>query len=126
METEVKRDANGAQHDLRLSRNGDRRIEAETKAEEYAYQLVIVEDLDDGRLHTFDEDDIQPSPYDDILTAGIREPVPIHEISKIFYADTEKILNIGTDGEANSPVLLLKRDVNAIPPRRMMERHGED
>lgn len=119
-------DENVAEDDLRLRSSCDRRIEAEAKAEEYAYQLVIVEDLDDGRLHTFEEDEIQPSPYDDVLTAGIREPLPIHEISKIFYADTGKILNIGTDGEANSPVLLLKRDINAIPPRRMMERHAED
>lgn len=124
-DTETKHDENGTQDDLRLKSSCDSHIEAEAKAEEYAYQLVIVEDLDDGRLHTFEEDEIQPSPYDDIPTAGIREPLPIHEISKIFYADTGKILNIGTDGEANSPVLLLKRDINAIPPRRMMERHAE-
>lgn len=126
VEKETNRDENGTQHDPKMGRSDDHHIEAEVKAEEYAYQLVIVEDLDDDRLHTFEEDDIQPSPYDDILTAGIREPLPIHEISKIFYADTGKILNIGTDGEANSPVLLLKRDINAIPPRRMMERNGED
>lgn len=47
--------------------------------------------------------------------AGIREVVPIHELSKIFYADTGKILNIGNEGETNSPVLLLKRDPNANP-----------
>lgn len=125
-EIETINDKNSVQDDLRLSGSCDRHVKAEAKTEEYAYQLVIVEDLDDGRLHTFEEDEIQPSPYDDIQTAGIREPLPIHEISKIFYADTGKILNIGTDGEANSPVLLLKRDVNAIPPRRMMERHGEE
>ncbi|CCD49359.1 hypothetical protein BofuT4_P027290.1 [Botrytis cinerea T4] len=53
--------------------------------------------------------------------AGIREYLPIHQISKIFYADTGKILNIGNQDETNSPVLLLKRDINAMPPRRMME-----
>ena len=126
VEKETNRDENGTRRGPKLSTSDDHHIEAEVKAEEYAYQLVIVEDLDDDRLHTFEEDDIQPGPYDDILTAGIREPLPIHEISKIFYADTGKILNIGTDGEANSPVLLLKRDINAIPPRRMMERNGED
>lgn len=101
-------------------------IEAEAKADEYAYQLVIVEDLEDDRVHTFDEDETQPGPYEDIALAGIREAIPIHEISKIFYADTGKILNIGNDGETNNPVLLLKRDVNAVGPRRMMERYGED
>lgn len=97
----------------------------EVRADEYAYQLVIVEDLEDDRVHTFEEDEPQPGPYGDIPLAGIREAVPIHELSKIFYADTGKILNIGNEGEANSPVLLLKRDLNAIPPRRMMNRYDE-
>lgn len=101
-------------------------VEADAKADEYAYQLVIVEDLDDDRMHTFDETEAQPGPYDDVDMAGIREIVPIHEISKIFYADTRKILNIPSEGEENSPVLLLKRDLNAIPPRRMMERFSHD
>ncbi|KAH7157675.1 RanGTP-binding protein-domain-containing protein [Dactylonectria estremocensis] len=83
--------------------------------DEYAYHLEIIEDLDDGRLH---DDDQTPSPYDDIATAGIRESIPIHQVSKIFYTDTGRILNIGTaaDGDHN-PVLLLKRDVQAAPNR---------
>lgn len=101
-------------------------VEAGAKADEYAYQLVIVEDLEDDRLHIFEENETQPGPYQDITLAGIREAIPIHEISKIFYADTGKILNIGNDWETNSPVLLLKRDLNAVGPRRMMERYGED
>lgn len=99
-------------------------IETDAKADEFAYQLVIVEDLDDDRVHTFEDHETQPSAYDDIEMAGIREAIPIHEISKIFYADTGKILNIGTDGEVNNPVLLLKRDLNAVAPRRMMDRYG--
>ena len=101
-------------------------VEAEAKADEYAYQLLVVEDLDDDRLHTFEDNEPQPGPYEDVELAGIREAIPIHEISKIFYADTGKILNIGTEGETNNPVLLLKRDLNAIPPRRMMQRLGEE
>lgn len=93
-----------------------------TTSAEFAYQLLIVEDLDDDRVHTFEPEDPQPGPFDDILNAGIREVVPIHEVSKVFYADTGKILNIGGDGETNNPVLLLKRDVNADPPRRMLQR----
>lgn len=100
--------------------------QTENNASEYAYQLVIIEDLNDDRVHTFEENEMQPSSYEDIELAGIREAVPIHEISKIFYADTGKILNIGNEGETNSPVLLLKRDLNAIPPRRMMDRYGDD
>lgn len=101
-------------------------IEAEGRADEFAYRIVVIEDLDDDRVHTFEDDEPQPNSYDGVELAGIREAIPIHEISKIFYADTGKILNIGTAGEPNSPVLLLKRDVNAVPPRRMMERSSED
>lgn len=95
---------------------------AEARIDEFAYQLLIIEDLDDGRVHTFDDDEPRPKSYEDVNSAGIREILPIHQISKIFYADTGKILNISTEGETNNPVLLLKRDVNAIPPRRMVER----
>ncbi|KAF2279755.1 Ran-binding-domain-containing protein [Westerdykella ornata] len=97
-------------------------IPSESKLHEFAYQLLVVEDLADDRVHTFEEDEPQPTAYEGVDMAGIREIIPIHEISKIFYADTGKILNIGTEGETNNPILLLKRDVNAVPPRRMMER----
>jgi len=97
-------------------------LRGDAKAAEYAYQLVLVEDLDDDRVHTFEENESQPGPFDDVPNAGIRDIVPIHEVSKIFYADTGKILNIGGDSEVNSPVLLLKRDVHAKPPRRMLHR----
>jgi hypothetical protein len=93
-----------------------------TTSAEFAYQLLIVEDLDDDRVHTFEPDDPQPGPFDDVANAGIRDVVPIHEVSKVFYADTGKILNIGGDGESNNPVLLLKRDIHADPPRRMLQR----
>lgn len=98
----------------------------ESKANEFAYRLEIIEDLNDDRVHSFEDDEPQPGAYKDVQLAGIREFVPIHEISKIFYADTGKILNIGNEGESNSPVLLLKRDANALPPRRMMERSEQE
>lgn len=97
-------------------------IPADAQAAEYAYQLVIVEDLDDDRVHTFEDDEPHPGSFDDVASAGIRDIVPIHEVSKIFYADTGKILNIGGDSDTNSPVLLLRRDVHAEPPRRMLHR----
>jgi len=100
-------------------------IEGEGRADEFAYQILIVEDLDDDRVHTFEDNEAQPTAYDDVEMAGIREAIPIHEISKIFYADTGKILNIGGDGDGHTPVLLLKRDINAVPPRRMMQRYSE-
>ena len=92
------------------------------EVDEFAYQVMIIEDLDDGRVHTFEDDEPQPQSYEGVATAGIREILPIHQISKIFYADTGRILNINTEGETNNPVLLLKRDSHALPPRRMMER----
>ncbi|KAI9834051.1 MAG: hypothetical protein M1819_003336 [Sarea resinae] len=101
-------------------------LAGEGKADEFSYQLSIVEDLDDDRVHTFEDDEAQPGPYDDVALAGIREILPVHQLSKIFYADTGKILNIGSDGEANSPILLLKRDMNALPPRRMMEKTARE
>ncbi|TVY93170.1 Ran-specific GTPase-activating protein [Lachnellula willkommii] len=98
-------------------------ISGEGKAVEYAYHIEIIEDLNDDRVHSFEDDETQPGPYGDVLLAGIRESLPIHQISKLFYADTGKILNIGSQGETNNPVLLIKRDINALPPRRMMQEN---
>ncbi|KAI1101249.1 Ran-binding-domain-containing protein [Jackrogersella minutella] len=82
----------------------------------YAYQLQIVEDLDDGRVHTLEDGDAQPNSYDGIRTAGIRELIPVHQVSKMFYADVGRILNINNDdGASSNPVLLLKRDTKAVP-----------
>ncbi|KAK3115857.1 Ran-specific GTPase-activating protein 30 [Teratosphaeriaceae sp. CCFEE 6253] len=92
------------------------------EATEFDYQLVIIEDLDDDRVHTFEEHEAQPGPFEDVPDAGIRDIVPIHEVSKIFYADTGKILGIGGDGDAQNPILLIKRDVHAPPPRSMLRK----
>lgn len=86
----------------------------------YSYHLEIIEDLDDGRLH--DGDSPKPQSYDDMPMAGIRESIPIHQVSKIFYTDTGRILNIGNSDEGgNNPVLLLKRDINAKSPIKMRQ-----
>ncbi|GAM42587.1 hypothetical protein TCE0_044r16694 [Talaromyces pinophilus] len=98
-------------------------LPATARVDEFAYQILIVEDLDDGRVHNFEENEAQPEPYEGVRLAGLREIIPVHQVSKIFYADTGKMLNIGSEGETNSPVLLLKRDINAIPPRRMIDRN---
>lgn len=99
-------------------------LPGEARADEFAYQLMMIEDLDDDRIHTFEDGQPEPGSFEDVDKAGIRDIVPIHEISKVFYADTGKILNIGSEGESNNPVLLLKRDLNATPPRRMMDRES--
>ena len=96
-------------------------IPCDTPNSEFAYQLVMIEDLDDDRVHTFEDEELHPGPVDDVATAGIRSHIPIHQIAKIFYADTGKILNLGSEGESNNPILLLRRDERAPTPRRMMD-----
>lgn len=106
--------------DLAFKSEGQtRQIPADARADEFAYQMFIIEDLDDWRVHTTEEDKPSPESVEDVGTAGMREIIPIHQISKIFYADTGKLLGINPEGETNNPVLLLKRDINAVPPRRM-------
>ena len=100
----------------------DQHVSSDVRAAEFAYQLTMVEDLDDDRAHTIEEDEEPPGPVDDVPAAGIRTHIPIHEIAKIFYADTGKILNLGSEGESNNPILLLKRDPHAPAPRRLVER----
>ncbi|OAA68680.1 GTP-binding nuclear protein Ran-related protein [Niveomyces insectorum RCEF 264] len=101
--------------------------------EEYAYHLEIIEDRDDGRAHEDDESRTTFESFDGIQQAGIRESIPIHQIAKIFYTDTGRILNVGNadDPENNNSVLLLKRDVAATVPTGSMNhmvpapKHGE-
>ncbi|CAM6005899.1 unnamed protein product [Sphagnum balticum] len=79
-----------------LSSNGDHdgplllsieasHISGEGKQNEYAYRLEIIEDLDDGRAHSYEEGEAPPSLYGDVALAGIREFLPVRQISKIFY-----------------------------------------
>ncbi|ETS74443.1 hypothetical protein PFICI_14309 [Pestalotiopsis fici W106-1] len=83
----------------------------------YAYQLQILEDLDDGRVHTFENGNLEPGSYDGLSLAGVRENIPIGQISKMFYADVGRILNINNeDGASSNPVLLLKRDTSSMTP----------
>lgn len=90
----------------------------------YAYQLQIVEDFDDGRVHTFDEGDAQPTSYDGIALAGIREWIPVGQVAKMLYADVGRILNINNeDGASSNPVLLLKRDTQTVPLGAPQERY---
>lgn len=83
----------------------------------YRYQLQIVEDLDDGRVHTLEDGQAAPGSYDNVRLAGIREHIPVGRLSKLFYADVGRILNIRNDeGASRNPALLLKRVVQDPQP----------
>lgn len=89
------------------------------RPDEFSYHLEIVEDLDDGRFH---EEESKTCPYDGMPEAGIRESIPIHQVAKIFYTDSGRILNIGnTDEAGNNPILLLKRDTRAPTAEQLVE-----
>ncbi|KLU81510.1 RanGTP-binding protein [Magnaporthiopsis poae ATCC 64411] len=92
---------------------------------EFSYHLEIIEDLDDGRVH--DQEGSCLGSFDDLPLAGIRESIPVHQVSKIFYTNTGSILNIGTaSGSDNSPALLLKRDPTATAPSQLVENMLQD
>lgn len=89
------------------------------RPDEFSYHLEIVEDLDDGRVH---DEEYKTCPYDGMPLAGIRESIPIHQIAKIFYTDSGRILNIGnTDEAGNNPILLLKRDIGAPTAEQVVQ-----
>ena len=80
---------------------------------EFSYYLEIIEDLDDGRVHADDE---EAASFDGVARAGIRETISVDQLSKLFYTDSGKLLNISQDTEGgNRPVLLLKRDSSSMP-----------
>src|SRR5690606_31664092 len=55
-------------------------------------------------------------PYEGVARAGIRSRIPIHQIGKIFYTSSGKLLGIE---ESTSPILLVNRQVDAVPPRKL-------
>src|SRR2546421_866902 len=55
------------------NRESESGIPSEGRPSEFAYQMMIIEDLDDDRVHTFEEGSPQPSRYDDVDLAGVRE-----------------------------------------------------
>ena len=94
---------------MRLCRTPYRPSDALNQAPEYAYHLDIVEDLDDGRFHA---ESAESSSHDGVLSAGIKETIAVSQLSKIFYTDSGKLLNIGNDvNGGNNPILLIKRDI---------------
>ena len=96
-----------------------KQFRAQNKIDEYCYELCLIEDLDDGRMHEVEEGEKPPGSFEDVLKAGLRARIPIHQISKIFYTNSGQLLGIE---DSNSPILLIKRELNATPPRRLVDR----
>lgn len=89
---------------------------------EYSYHLDVMEDKHDGRVH--EASDADPGLGGNFWSrkqrpqaqrsSGISERIPVHQISKIFYTDSGRLLNIGDETQdGKNPVLLLKRDTNS-------------
>lgn len=99
---------------------GPNQMRAQNKIEEYCYELCLIEDLEDGRVHDVEENPHSPGSYEDVSKAGLRARVPIHQISKLFYTNSGTLLGIE---DSSSPILLIKRDINALASRRLAERY---
>ncbi|KAF3933711.1 hypothetical protein ABW19_dt0203514 [Dactylella cylindrospora] len=104
-----------ADNDLGAADQPENYMRGAEKVDEYAYELRVIEDLDDGRVHEEDGE-----RFDEVKSAGRRLSLPIHQISKIFYTNSGKLLGI----DAATPVLLIKRNPLAEPPRRLLDRIG--
>lgn len=94
-------------------------MNARAKIDEYYYELCLIEDLDDGRVHELEELGQQLGSFEDVSNAGLRTRIPVHEISKLFYTNSGTLLGIE---DSNSPVLLIKRQIGAPHPRKLMDK----
>lgn len=89
---------------------GQEQPEVTNNIPEFTYILEINEDKDDGRVHEGSDTDRCSPP-----SRTISESVPIRQITKTFYANSGKILNLSEDVDgAKYPVLLLKRDIEEL------------
>jgi hypothetical protein len=97
------------------SLNRVREIEGKKKkkSKEFIYELVLIEDLNDGRYHEeFDTEDLTKQketasklgkPNETIPGKVLR--IPVSDISRLYYTSSGSLLNIE---ESRSPVLVLK------------------
>ncbi|RHZ63856.1 hypothetical protein Glove_327g25 [Diversispora epigaea] len=84
------------------------RVRDISNKKEYLYELVLIEDLNDGRYH----EEFEKSPS---IRAKIGKPnqsipgkcfrIPVAEISRLYYTSSGSLLNIE---ESKTPVLVLK------------------
>ena len=71
-------------------------LRAQNMLEEYCYELSVIEDLDDGRVHEEEENSGLSTPFEDVPKAGLRFRVPIHQVS-CLHPVIQNIVNTNTD-----------------------------
>ncbi|KTW25757.1 hypothetical protein T552_03370 [Pneumocystis carinii B80] len=95
---------------------------ARKRVNEYAYELQVIEDLNDGRYHEeIEKKSMKKSKNGHIH--GSRRNIPIHLISRLFFSASGRLLNIE---EAKTPVLVLKLNHALSPPRKLLESIRDD
>lgn len=92
------------------------------RTNEYAYELQVIEDLNDGRYHEELEKKKLKKNKDGSIY-GSRRNIPIHLVSRLFFNASGRLLNIE---EAKTPVLVLKLNHALSPPRKLLESIKED
>ncbi|KAK9355941.1 RanGTP-binding protein-domain-containing protein [Lipomyces doorenjongii] len=71
----------------------------------YAYELVVTEDLDDGRYHDEFDSENPPKPDANGAIKGRSRTVPLSIITRLFFSASGRLLEID---DAISPVLVVK------------------
>ncbi|KAK9332933.1 RanGTP-binding protein-domain-containing protein [Lipomyces starkeyi] len=71
----------------------------------YSYELVVTEDLDDGRYHDEFDSENPPKPDANGAIRGRSRTVPLSIITRLFFSASGRLLEID---DAISPVLVVK------------------
>ncbi|KAK9363450.1 RanGTP-binding protein-domain-containing protein [Lipomyces starkeyi] len=71
----------------------------------YSYELVVTEDLDDGRYHEEFDSENPPKPDANGAIRGRSRTVPLSIITRLFFSASGRLLEID---DAISPVLVVK------------------
>ncbi|KAK9240689.1 RanGTP-binding protein-domain-containing protein [Lipomyces kononenkoae] len=87
------------------TREGHKRQHKLAHQRTYSYELVLTEDLDDGRYHEeFDSED-PPKPDANGAIKGRSRTIPLSIITRLFFSASGRLLEID---DAISPVLVVK------------------
>ncbi|KAK9479646.1 RanGTP-binding protein-domain-containing protein [Lipomyces japonicus] len=87
----------------------------------YSYELIITEDLNDGRYHDEFESDSKLEPDLNGVIAGRSRTIPISIVTRLFFSASGRLLEIE---DAISPVLVLKLNKAFLNPL-FMDQDGD-